>query len=88
MADKVSAWQAADGSIFLVEQDAKDRDFEIALRAWAQDYFNTPGDEALSAQQENFIAAMIAERSKLLAIFKLLNGGNPIVAPARSEEPQ
>lgn len=88
MADKVSAWQASDGTIYMVEQDAKDRDFEIALRAWAEDYYNTPRDDPLSEHAEQIVASMIAERMNLLPIFKILNGGNTLALPPRTEEPQ
>lgn len=84
--DKVAAYRTSDGTLFETEQAAKDHEFQITLTVWweAQDF---EADKATGAVFPDRIYTLImADRMKLLPIFKLLNGGNPIVAPRTSVE--
>jgi hypothetical protein len=79
MPEKVTAWQAADGTLYASESDAKDHDFKSALAVWFRDRFPSPGCDGEPGTA--FFGALIDDRMKLLPIFKLLNGGTPVTAP-------
>jgi hypothetical protein len=78
MAEKVTAWQASDGTLHQTEQCAKDKDFQLALDAWMEAKFKfTRGDDDLCDQDRGYlrvIDAIVEDRMKLLQIFKMLNG--------------
>lgn len=83
MIDKVPAYRTNDGQLFEKEQDAKDHEFELAFDVWFKSV-----TEGFDVTQKNTLddikMVILDERAKLLPIFKLLNGGNPVVAPPRS----
>lgn len=87
MARQIAAWLSSDGSLHEKEDSAKTRDFEIAFDAWVENRFHpvvsTQDDARMSRSFENLRGAIHEDRMKLLAIWKLLNGGAAITAPPR-----
>lgn len=87
MVEKCSAWLASDGELFIDEQMAKNHEFTLALDAWVEARFPTGLADAGSAPSpqrsfDNLLGALKDDRTKMLAIYKLLNGGGGPVAPA------
>lgn len=63
------------GQMFDSEQAAKDHLFEIRLKEWWD------GAVCTELAPDTVIARILADRMKLLPIFKLLKDGNPVTAP-------
>lgn len=74
----VRAFETSDGDIFKTEQEAKDHEFECAIKEWIAHV-----DLAIASTPEQILAVIFEDRAKLLPIFKLLNGGNPIILSPR-----
>lgn len=85
MAEKVIAWKSSDGEMFENEDDAKAHDFETELMTWVNKHSPFPSNTQPFTTILSFVDAMVEDRMALLKIFKLLNGGNPIVAAPTKE---
>lgn len=83
--EKVYAFKTGDGQLFETEQAAKDHEFTLAIRSWWTEALVSLGKQEKGDAPSDWLDIIIADRAKLLPIFKLLNGGNPIVVPKLSE---
>lgn len=81
--EKTMAWKASDGQLFDSEPAAKEHEFTLALAAW---WLNAKGDSGVT-WPDCIFDRIVADRTKLLPIFKLLNGG-PTVGEAAVSAPK
>lgn len=87
MVKQVAGWEADDGTLFKVEQAAKDHDFTRYLGEWFDAQFQTVSAVVGSNNQRPVLLpgdihsikeTMFADRFNLLGIFKGLNGGSGV----------
>lgn len=76
MAVMVQSWRADDGSLHATEQDAKEKDFQIAFDAWLEGHF--PPSLKEQPTWQDLVTAIRNDRMALLKVLKTLNGGNGI----------
>jgi hypothetical protein len=73
----VQSWKASDESLHATEQEAKEKDFQIAFDEWLGGHFPDDQNEG-NRTFVNLVATIRNDRMNLLKVLKLLNGGNGI----------